>query len=1020
MLTSVQIFPECPTCTLSVPHSPSTTASAEPLDELELHRTSSHHPSIPSLQEAYNNVVATPSPAIRTLKPGNLSNLRVELFHFFLSYRVSTESWLIGELYDTIIQTCVQERKIPHGGKGRWPKFAQVPEYQNSVKGFLDTKCLMEGKDWEAGFVLGLVHSLVFVPLISWHEEPAGEPSSQIVCRGSLGDMVSLCKNDRVDNILLEYIIALEWSRKERTYLQSIVPILIGKKEDDGTFSSFPWSKLHKLPDIPSRMTNDRAAIILEMLGINQDQIEKMRRRSVKQTIELILKHQGIRLSDVGKNDRASEFCARKVIDIIVRDIQKVQVDPNEFVFQTPGGSEIVQWLRERSLVKLSSSFARHNFDSLHKISMLADKDFEDIFDTRSTNALSITRGQLASLRIALEDLRSQGICQKYSRRLNDFRDLKTALGTAVWTTNAAEIACSKWQVQFIFIVLSGVCTKTAVDNLNGKLRYWRTRNFGVILWVKIVWYIPFWISNAIIFLKAAYEGRYKAPYKARKTMEAHNLRWNYLLLLGILAEVSQILTNNHERHWTLADTFSSGGLAFELLLYLPACLLTWSAIKYRQEYWIPCWIGLAIVVTSVFVYIWKDFRTYLLMLILLLTFFALSLFYFAISLILTTLHAKKTVGRHVPQFNTEWEKILSSTIPSIDNLRETSTSKIENGNAIFLQKLWENTQTIEKLLESQFRSTRADVPIWKRIHQDSNKGYGRFTRQDKGASMGKIRQLSSDLDHLFEEASSINSVFHDFIAELLKPLQSWSEYQPRSDQSVGELRAHRYPHLVCGPIKQPERAIEKCVRTYRRDVGCLTDLVRCTIVVENAQQLLEVFETFRTRSIIGIGAAERNGEAEPINCRSEVSAETEALLRAEEGRASSFEEPFFRITQVKNRFHSDSHHCNKLTGYRDLSLNVEVGWTFESNELIFLPVREWNQETTEQHIVEVQEQQGNTPACVLQVITMLSSYKGLSGTSRGWRKESRNAVWPQTDRRSREEKRKEGREGLERSRMRR
>jgi hypothetical protein len=35
------------------------------------------------------------------------------------------------------------------------------------------------------------------------------------------------------------------------------------------------------------------------------------------------------------------------------------------------------------------------------------------------------------------------------------------------------------------------------------------------------------------------------------------------------------------------------------------------------------------------------------------------------------------------------------------------------------------------------------------------------------------------------------------------------------------------------GPIKKPQRAIEKIVRSYRRDAACLTDLVRSVNSVE-------------------------------------------------------------------------------------------------------------------------------------------------------------------------------------------
>ena len=56
---------------------------------------------------------------------------------------------------------------------------------------------------------------------------------------------------------------------------------------------------------------------------------------------------------------------------------------------------------------------------------------------------------------------------------------------------------------------------------------------------------------------------------------------------------------------------------------------------------------------------------------------------------------------------------------------------------------------------------------------------------------------------------------------------------------------------LVCGPVKKPERALQKCVRVFRRDVGCLTDLVRCTIVAQTIQQVYAIFSSIRSVSVV-------------------------------------------------------------------------------------------------------------------------------------------------------------------------
>ena len=114
---------------------------------------------------------------------------------------------MMESVYDSILRLSEDEKKIPQGAKGKWPRFATVPQdcHRFTVKGFLDKRCLRDGKDWQAGFVLGLMHSLVFVPIMSGFKSDQATKDS--IYKDSVGDMVVLDTNDTVDNVLLEYII---------------------------------------------------------------------------------------------------------------------------------------------------------------------------------------------------------------------------------------------------------------------------------------------------------------------------------------------------------------------------------------------------------------------------------------------------------------------------------------------------------------------------------------------------------------------------------------------------------------------------------------------------------------------------------------------------------------------------------------------------------------------------------------------------------------------------------------------
>jgi len=138
--------------------------------------------------------------------------------------------------------------------------------------------------------------------------------------------------------------------------------------------------------------------------------------------------------------------------------------------------------------------------------------------------------------------------------------------------------------------------------------------------------------------------------------------------------------------------------------------------------------------------------------------------------------------------------------------------------------------------------------------------------------------------------------------------------------------------HLIRGPVKQPFRCLEKVVRVYRRDVSCVTDIVRCTIVANKVQHLLRLMQKLQHISIVGV-------ETEPTP----------------EDR-----EKLFRIVQLKNRFDSESEHYDKRIGYRDIGLNLEVGAVVEGGKLAFLPVQLWKQRRAITHIIEVQVHLGS------------------------------------------------------------
>jgi hypothetical protein len=211
--------------------------------------------------------------------------------------------------------------------------------------------------------VLGLIHSIVYVPLLSWKDDDT---------QGSIGGMTNLAQNDRVDNVLLEIIIALEWRKKKGSSLLAILPILLCEVGDDGQQKPFPMSKLGELGDVVSVQTNARAARILAKIGVDDKQIEEMRPRSVKQHLDLLLKNQGVSLAAAAAVGPLCD-CARRILSVVVRCISGLQAEPDSFRFRSPHGAEVLSWLQEEGLMRYNGVFARHGLHSLRTIAAMSD-----------------------------------------------------------------------------------------------------------------------------------------------------------------------------------------------------------------------------------------------------------------------------------------------------------------------------------------------------------------------------------------------------------------------------------------------------------------------------------------------------------------------------------------------------------------------------------------------------------------------------------------------------------------------
>ena len=198
--------------------------------------------------------------------------------------------------------------------------------------------------------------------------------------------------------------------------------------------------------------------------------------------------------------------------------------------------------------------------------------------------------------------------------------------------------------------------------------------------------------------------------------------------------------------------------------------------------------------------------------------------------------------------------------------------------------------------------------------------GAGRYSKA------GKIRQMTADIDMLFEEAAVLNDKFFAFLEARIR---------------VGRL--------CRGPVKRPDRAFQKVVRKYHRDARCLTDLVRCCILLESIEDVRRALS-----QILEISVVFGEEEGRRIRHADEASSgpRHSAAHGDEEHQGLVANSKFVKLCKVKDNFTPDE------VGFRFVGLNLEVGWTIESesvDELTFVPVGDFDKKHVRTHICEVQ-----------------------------------------------------------------
>ncbi len=370
---------------------------------------------------------------------GSLS-LRGEIFHVFISYRVSTESDLVRELYHQLMKSA-KASKIP--GISKWPSKFKKPTSDvasSSIHVFWDAKALAPGLTWkDDGFVSALSKSLVFTPMLS--DGVVKKWSSPVV--------------DYVDNVLLELILALEFNKLHSSDegpssvhpCKYIVPV----------FVSDLFSKMSDISKEVSRATVAEAARLFGKLGIQYSSCEY----SPHSVLAALCDFQGVKMAAYHQElkEHAIRAAVNEIITAVTMCIQQSSVFVDDFKAHHPRARELCDWLQLLNMSKYTGFLARHGITSVYALSVLDVGSAVPILAEDCALSCGESRSQaIVSLSRAVAMAKSSELSLPLSVRFNRFVDTDASVLSALFSTCGIDTVLSKWEFLTFGCVVSFCC----------------------------------------------------------------------------------------------------------------------------------------------------------------------------------------------------------------------------------------------------------------------------------------------------------------------------------------------------------------------------------------------------------------------------------------------------------------------------------------------------------------------------------------------------------------------------------
>jgi hypothetical protein len=755
-----------------------------------------------------------------------------EIFHAMISYRVITDADFARAIHDRLhFKALNAKKKLDFYAAAKYPSaFNRASDTKQSwINIFLDKVCLQTGKDWaDEGFILALLQSLSFIPILSWSDSSNVGPST-----GSIGQLAQHHANSPIDNVLLELVLAKElhssWQKISKKLNLSdvvvfpcmhIVPI----------FMQNCFSKLSLLSEDVPVATLKKAEEVLRSAG--HPTSASFMQQSVKDVVTYFTKLQGIKHYELGNPDVAIEQVANRLWEILKTQAKDFDIDRfqlSSFAQYNPHGSELIDFLSEIDSSYLSRFLIKHNVSSVASLAGLKEIESSVLGLAQETSKACKRPIIEEALKIkrAINEAAASELSLPLKKRLTNFVDREASVLTAMYSSSACDIMLSKSIFRFVMISIGIIAI---VVGINSFLDLGLSGSALVLFWTGTLM-----SAGAVVAIFSAPRyGRYLFSLLFIGDMIIHSS-----IFAASCIQNRSVLSANDSSLLISSKALGEFGRLYQFLAQLLFFAAMFYTITFRQRY---AWACMMIFLAHYMIFL----------IIMNLTMLRPpSQLNFAI-------HGFVAVGCTVLFLITEVAKRLGTVKAQKSVLKDLQSRQTQWSEMISNPSERQKFDRIESLLQSGGLSAICE----------------QLSRKQNLVPI-RVVQQHNDIDKLFRDCTVLNFFFQDWVRLWFTSGGAKDEFEYCNPKSqFNEIFKLHFNDCTCevlrGPIKSPKRTISKVLlffinflldlisfqfycaqigslcqiyRSYSGQVEHVTDLVRCAIVFSEVGDLLRFLE---------------------------------------------------------------------------------------------------------------------------------------------------------------------------------